>query len=369
MVNAHAKDVCDYEEVDCPSAKCKSKPLRKDLSTHQLTCDRRTIQCAACHQTISFADAEVHREKCPCAITACLDCGVDIVREEMQRHGEACPLATITCVHSTTGCAWVGIREDYTTFHLPSCPYEALKGFFANHAKENATLRQEVCMLRSGLREVTDEMAKAKQALGPWFRSSPQSTISAQPPERLPGRRRLSSPFTNGVLGFADPQRGTSEIATQPSERSGPSMSPPPMETTGMPSLVLQDFTSRAQPHTMVPPVNVEGTLENSLWSLRNSVVALSTELESLSRRQEMHFTTEILRLHEEVASLRATVHGLRMQVHTFMSSNVLSGGVGYTQYGGAGDSATVRYLNQSPPPTTVISIATQHRRVTENKL
>lgn len=83
-----------------------------------------------------------------------------------------------------------------------------------------------------------------------------------------------------------------------------------------------------------------------------------------------MHFTTEMLRMHEEVASLRATVHGLRMQVHTFMSSNVLSGGIGYTQYG-SGDSATVQYVNQSPPPSTIISIANTvtHRRVAENKL
>lgn len=56
------------------------------------------------------------------------------------------------------------------------------------------------------------------------------------------------------------------------------------------------------------------------------------------------------------------------------MSSNMLSGGgggVGYTQYG-AGDSATVQYVNQSPPPSTVISIAgstVTHRRVAENKL
>jgi len=60
-------------------------------------------------------------------------------------------------------------------------------------------------------------------------------------------------------------------------------------------------------------------------------------------------------------------------QVHTFLSSNMLSsaGGIGYTQYG-AGDSATVQYVNQSPPPSTVISIAgstVTHRRVAENKL
>ncbi|KAG8797927.1 hypothetical protein FRC17_007604 [Serendipita sp. 399] len=133
------------------------------------------------------------------------------------------------------------------------------------------------------------------------------------------------------------------------------------------PIITLQDFTIRTQPHSPIPPVNVETTLEGSLWSLRQSVVTLSTEFESLSRRQDMHYTTELLRLHEEVASLRATVHGLRMQVHTFMTSSVLSGGIGYTQYG-SGDSATVQYVNQSPPPPTVISIAT-HRRVAENKL
>lgn len=245
-------------------------------------------------------------------------------------------------------------------------------------------MREEICSLRTSLRELSSEMIKAKSALGPWFRlplqqqqslrpgheqSQSLSTLSAmQATERIPGRRRLSSPFTTGVLGFLD-----TPIESNNRESIPVPVSPPApgfgLASPSLPPLVLQDFT-HSQAQSPIPPVNTNTTLEGSLQALRNSVVTLSTELESLSRRQNMHFTTEMLRMHEEVASLRATVHGLRMQVHTFMSSNILSGGIGYTQYG-SGDSATVQYVNQSPPPSTIISIANTvtHRRVAENKL
>lgn len=156
-----------------------------------------------------------------------------------------------------------------------------------------------------------------------------------------------------------------------------------------LPTLLIQDFPRHSQ--TPVPPVDINVSLVGSLEGLRGSVVRVAGEVDGVGRRLDMQFTTEMLRMHEEVAGLRATVHGLRMQVrinskrflilslltrrdqvHTLMNSNLLSGvgGIGYTQYG-AGDSATVQYVNQSPPPSTVISIAgtVTHRRVAENKL
>ncbi|KAG8772912.1 hypothetical protein FRC20_009879 [Serendipita sp. 405] len=226
------------------------------------------------------------------------------------------------------------------------------------------------------MREMTTDMTKARQALGPWFKPTSLSPpSSSQAPERVTGRRRLSSPLTSGMLAFPDTSRdpsGPSERGITNSANASNSVNPAsptllPVDSGLAPTITLQDFTPRTQAHSPIPPINMETTLEGSLGSLRHSIVTLSTEFESLSRRQDMHYTTELLRLHEEVASLRATVHGLRMQVHTFMTSSILSGGIGYTQYG-AGDSATVQYVNQSPPPSTVISIAT-HRRVAENKL
>lgn len=285
-------------------------------------------------------------------------------------------------------------------------------------------MREEILSLRNSSRAMATDLEKAKAALGPWYRPASsssqstapttaqslntQSTLSAtQNAERLSGRRRLSSPFTTGMLGFLDTQPESTEnshsnfpVPTSPPSNFTLASPPLPASDLGMgansplPSVLLQDFNSQLP--RSIAPIDTSRGLHGALDGLRNSVVGLSTELESLSRRQNMHFTTEMLRMHEEVASLRATVHGLRMQVrpfflpfvyreegavltlwgqvHTFLTSQVLHsgsgiGGVGYTQFG-SGDSATVQYVNQSPPPSTVISIANTvtHRRV-ENKL
>ncbi|KIM29693.1 hypothetical protein M408DRAFT_328557 [Serendipita vermifera MAFF 305830] len=441
IVDIHTRDMCGYTAVPCPSAKCRSMPLRKDLTDHQLSCDRRSIQCPACKQSIPLADAETHAGECPRGVTSCLDCGIQFPREDLSVHCDACPLATVLCPHASFGCSWVGIREDLQqlpsqpdqvpsldhNFHLTTCPYEALKGFFSLHATQNASLRaentalrEEICTLRSGLRDLEDDVGRAKVALGPWFRPESQQNdqshnlpsssrqthhnqsqsvglLPQQPSERIPMRRRLSSPFTSGVLGFPDPPRETeassSSVASISTDNtlSGLPASPPrgelssPVFGTGrpghagatlsfgsnpLPTLLIQDFPRHSQ--TPIPPVDVSGSLVGSLEGLRGSVARVAGEVDGVGRRLDMQFTTEMLRMHEEVASLRATVHGLRMQVHTFMNSNLMNGagGIGYTQYG-AGDSATVQYVNQSPPPSTVISIAgtVTHRRVAENKL
>ncbi|KAG8749780.1 hypothetical protein FRC14_001100, partial [Serendipita sp. 396] len=329
-VAAHIRHTCDYTEVPCPSDRCKSKVLRKDLATHQLSCDRRTIQCSACLQAIPMSDAQVHTDQCPKGTTTCPDCETELLREEMDTHEDTCPLFTILCSHSSVGCEWVGIREDLS-FHLSSCSYESLKGFFTIHAKENSNLRaenavlhEEICTLRAQMREMTTDMTKARQALGPWFKPTSLSPpSSSQAPERVTGRRRLSSPLTSGMLAFPDTSRdpsGPSERGITNSANASNSVNPAsptllPVDSGLAPTITLQDFTPRTQAHSPIPPINMETTLEGSLGSLRHSIVTLSTEFESLSRRQDMHYTTELLRLHEEVASLRATVHGLRMQV------------------------------------------------------
>jgi hypothetical protein len=357
-VLVHARDVCGYTAIPCPSAKCKAKPLRKDLAAHQAVCDRRSIECPACSQTIPLSGAEVsippwfhvvrslrqfqaHADECPLGLTTCLDCEADVSRASLTTHSSQCPLKTVSCTHASLGCPWVGIRDHLTSIHIPSCPYEALKGFFAIREKEmgelrmeNTVMREEICSLRTTLQDLSNDLTKAKSALGPWFhptsnqqqtqRHSLATLSAAQIPERAHGRRRLSSPFTSGVLGFIDtptdsngrePLHSTVPVPVSPP--LGFSFTSPPLGSVeiGMGGpLLLQDFT-HSQSQSPIPPINTSTTIEGSLQVLRNSVVTLSTELESLSRRQNMHFTTEMLRMHEEVASLRATVHGLRMQV------------------------------------------------------
>jgi hypothetical protein len=300
-------------------------------------------------------------------------------------------LAIVSCPHAGFGCSWVGIREDLQLrsdlpdhlpsqthhYHLTTCPYEALRGFFELHATqnsslraENTALREEICVLRSGLCELASEVKAAKLALGPWFRSevrqqqqneeqneqsynflsnnsAPLSTgLLPQPtPERIPGRRRLSSPFTSGVLGFPDAPRevedsqnaqGSASIGSdmypQPSspppsiDFSSPGPNPGFRNANGgpgsptlnippnpLPTLLIHDFPRHSQ--APVPPIDTSNSLVGSLEGLRGSVVRVAGEVEGVGRRLDMQFTTEMLRMHEEVAGLRATVHGLRMQV------------------------------------------------------
>ena len=298
-------------------------------------------------------------------------------------------MAVVSCPHAHFGCSWVGIREDLQLrsessdhppqthhYHLTTCHYEALRGFFELHATqnsslraENTALREEICVLRAGLRDLVSDVKAAKVALGPWFRSdarqqqsnddqndqsynflsnnsAPQSTgLSPQPAsERIPGRRRLSSPFTNGVLGFPDAPREVEDSQnTQGSTSMGsvtypqPS-SPPPIDFSSLgsnpgfrnanggpvsptlsippnplPTLLIHDFPRHSQ--APVPPIDTSNSLVGSLEGLRGSVVRVAGEVEGVGRRLDMQFTTEMLRMHEEVAGLRATVHGLRMQV------------------------------------------------------
>jgi hypothetical protein len=305
---------------------------------------RRGSEHPACfHVVSSLKQFQAHADECPQGLVTCLDCEADISRTSLITHSSQCPLKTVSCTHASLGCPWVGIRDHLTTIHMPSCPYEALKGFFAIREKEmgelrmeNTVMREEICSLRTTLRDLSNDLTRAKSALGPWFRPTSnqqqthhredsQATLSAtQIPERAHGRRRLSSPFTPGVLGFIDTPTDSNGRESLHSGIPVPVSPPPGFSLTSPPlgpielgmggPLLLQDFT-HTQSHSPIPPINTAMTLEGSLQMLRNSVVTLSTELESLSRRQNMHFTTEMLRMHEEVASLRATVHGLRMQV------------------------------------------------------
>jgi len=310
------------------------------LFTNYPTLRRRSKHSASFHIVSTLRQSQAHADECPQGLVTCLDCEADISRASFITHSSQCPLKTVSCTHASLGCPWVGIRDHLTTIHIPSCPYEALKGFFAIHEKEigelrmeNTVMREEICSLRTTLRDLSNDLTRAKSALGPWFRPTSnqpqthhredsQATLSAaQIPERVHGRRRLSSPFTPGILGFIEtPTDGRESHATIPVPVSPPAgfslTSPPlgPIELGMGGPLLLHDFT-HSQSHSPIPPINTSMTLEGSLQMLRNSVVTLSTELESLSRRQNMHFTTEMLRMHEEVASLRATVHGLRMQV------------------------------------------------------
>lgn len=218
-------------------------------------------------------------------------------------------------------------------------------------------------MVRSHQRDLD----RAKVKLGTWFQpmrpetpvapngeasslaSSQNSTASGTgTPTRPEARRRLSVPFNPAVFGGVDEtpesisslQNRRSTVATgapdlhgepvasgsRPNSFDDPyaafsasnPMAHPILTGTGGagPSTFYRAHSSNSNP---VAPLNLNGSLEGTLASLRSSIVSLSQSLESLERKQDIMLTTETLRMHEDVASLRAIVHGLRMQVHNIM--------------------------------------------------
>jgi len=252
-----------------------------------------------------------------------------MARRQLEAHVDECPEAVVACTQSGNGCLWTGKRSGLSV-HSGICPYEAIKGFFAIHAKEvvdlraeNIALREQTSALKTHIQVLHQDVATAKQLLGPWYRSeippSAPQPISAPsgmtvPLERANNRRRHSNPLSCGILGFPDRTSEDGDLLNSPPLSFYSQGNLPLIRGEGSSVSVLNDFT-RSQPQSPIPPVNFNTTLEGSLNSLRNSIVQLSASLDTVSRRQDMNFTTEMLRMHEEVGSLRAIVHGLRMQV------------------------------------------------------
>ncbi|KAG8999119.1 hypothetical protein FRB90_012146 [Tulasnella sp. 427] len=260
--------------------------------------------------------------------------------------------------------------------HLQLCPYEAIKGFFAIHSArqrdlelENADLRRRLEDTERTVRSHQRDLDRAKVKLGAWFQpmgpetpgvsntsgeattgllaASPNSTSSsAGTPTRPELRRRISVPFNPAVFddtsdsvsslqtrrstvsSGAAPERHSSESVSSDGRTSfddpyagftaSNPMAHPILTGTGGagPSTFYRAHSSNSNP---VAPLNLSGSLEGTLASLRSSIVSLSQSLESLERKQDIMLTTETLRMHEDVGSLRAIVHGLRMQVHNIM--------------------------------------------------
>lgn len=268
------------------------------------------------------------------------------------------------CTHAENGCSWQGPRHLLAPDHLPNCPYEAIKGFFAvqngkmkDLEQENINLRRNLADLETKVSSQHRDLEKARVRLGPWFTLPPQgirhghsSSMGSSDGVPIPGpngqrlevRRRLSVPLNAAIFGVDDPtsrharapslpnvnpgdpavsQQNEPTDSTRPSfDDSFSSISHPGMQSTSAPSPLYP----RAYSNNPVAPLNLTSSLEGTLTSLHQSIVALSSSMDSLERKQDIMLTTETLRMHEDVASLRAIVHGLRMQaseLHIFRYS------------------------------------------------
>ncbi|KII92803.1 hypothetical protein PLICRDRAFT_103908 [Plicaturopsis crispa FD-325 SS-3] len=293
LLASHMRATCEFVEVPCSSDQCSN-------TAHEPECPKREVKCEFCADEFPYAELSLHNDSCP-----------DFV---------------VGCTHAPNGCPWTGPRRTLASSHIPTCPYEAIKGFFSiNSARisgltdENTLLRHKAEVLEGAVQTMARELRIVKAALGPWYR--PDGVYSPPPRDIPPSddfsydpRIPASSPHTPG--GFASP----AELGMR-SPQASPFDAPPPSTDADILAAYFPPEAESAAhaPQQRVAPVNLSTTLEGSFAGVRESVVALSAALDSLARRQEIAQTSEAVRLNEELRSLRGSVHGLRVQLHRIM--------------------------------------------------
>ncbi|KAJ7076346.1 hypothetical protein B0H15DRAFT_893387 [Mycena belliarum] len=358
QLHSHLKDTCPYSRVDCPKGECGERLARKDAAAHQ--CVHKFVLCDSCGVNIQLDQLENHTSECADTVVTCDSCALELHRFDWVSHKNACPAAIISCPQAPNGCGWTGPREGLASSHIPFCPFEAIKGFFALNttkferiAEENLVLRHKVDTLESTVHTMKRELQSVKTALGPWYRpdgayaySRPSADL---PPDLQPASASSSMTRRYSQAGDAPPTRPMATpfdhaprqdvyAAYFPSEAPEEPYPPAAFDlaarrrtlpagwephfgnlSPNAPAPAPAHAHGRPAAQLAVAPLNLSTTLEGALAGMRESVVALGGAVDSLGRRNDIALTNEALRLNEEVMSLRANVHGLRMQARLIM--------------------------------------------------
>lgn len=260
-------------------------------------------------------------------MTACPHCLTGHPPSSLSSHIESCTEREVPCTHSRRGCPWKGRSALLTSEHIPSCPFEAIKGFFtindnrfAQLSGDNLLLRQRVETLEHTIKTMRREHDAMRAALGPWYR--PESVLNLHSPDAP--RRPLSSVPTTQMH---EPHAYAEEGSADPLASYFPPADDIPMDFASQQRALRRastDYSNHASTSTTsaaVAPLDLGSSLEGALVGLRESMVTLAASVDSLGRRSEIALTNESMRLNEEVMSLRAALHGLRMQVRCFGTS------------------------------------------------
>ncbi|KAL1748734.1 hypothetical protein HDZ31DRAFT_59912 [Schizophyllum fasciatum] len=299
----------DELEVECVhrSAGCKTVCQRQCLESHLKDSCQYTPSTST---SGSLTNAEEER----------------ISDEEDTEEDQAAEQREVACTHSSRGCPWKGRFASLSSDHIPSCPYEAIKGFFSINdtrfaalTSDNLLLRQRVETLEHTVKSMRHELDAMRTALGPWYR--PETTVHIRSPP-APRRPLSSAPISQTPeLHHAYTEDG----AEDPLASYFPPADDVPMDLAAQQRRLRRasvEYNNHAPSSTTsaaVAPLDLSSSLEGAMVGLRESMVTLAASVDSLGRRSEIALTNETLRLNEEVMSLRAALHGLRMQVHAVM--------------------------------------------------
>jgi hypothetical protein len=225
--------------------------------------------------------------------------------------------------------------------HLASCAYESLKGFFALHdlqvaslKAENVRLQQRVSALEGLVHILQRESVATTTALGPWHRPhftgpAPSSQqISSAPPLREPETSE-GYPFptiSSAANGLPRLPNGTEMDQMFASLSADAPVQPgSSAELLSSPAIATHGHSTPSQSHSQptftvsfsapIAPLDLSTTLENTLHGLRSSIVGVSSALSSMGRHVTIAQSADTARTAEELGALRSVINGLRMQV------------------------------------------------------
>lgn len=349
LLASHLKDACLYVTMPCTEDDCDLLVLRKDYGKHADACIHRSTRCRGCGISVKYSDLNYHYSECSSKTAACSLCAAEFPRSETEIHNASCPSVEVSCVHADHGCPWNGPRCELLTTHVPTCPYEAIKGFLTIHAvktsmllTENGTLKMRVQALEDIVRTTQRDMQRMRNVLGPWYQFETQQ-LSRESVTQMPA---ASDGSDSGVeLSTSGDIRGGVDLRSM----SSSAMDSRPAHPADVDDAAAYFAASPeaafvdAHHHTaashrpvgnlrdghlqlhqrslLVPiaPLNLSTSLEGTLSGLRDSVAAVSASVESIARRNDITHTTESMRINEELGSLRYAIHGIRLQLHRLM--------------------------------------------------
>ncbi|KAG6335310.1 hypothetical protein ID866_3773 [Astraeus odoratus] len=352
LLASHLEQTCQYVSVPCPVDDCDQSTLRKDYDKHADVCVHRSAECQDCGITVKYGNLNAHYSECSSKVTTCSLCKAELSRSETQQHHAICPDVEVPCLHVDNGCPWTGCRRDLRDVHVPTCPYEAIKGFFAtNNAKistlitENATLKQKVRALEGFIQTMQRDMLFVKSALSPWYRFEMQRLDQASTNRSFSSTNNTDSnrPLV-ATSASHDTTNRTQELSMTSPIDAVPLVHPADvndaaayfsagadpgyLEGDHVTSGALRSFggmvNAPVRQHQRsflfpVAPLNLSTSLEGTLSGLRESLATVSASVDSLARWNDITLTTESMRINEELGSLRYAIHGIRVQLHRLM--------------------------------------------------
>lgn len=348
LLASHLKDACLYITVPCPEDDCDLLVLRKDCGKHADVCIHRSTRCQGCGISVKYSDLNYHYSECSSKTATCSLCAAEFPSSETRIHNASCPSAEVSCVHANHGCPWNGPRCDLLAIHVPTCSYEAIKGFLTIHAvktsmllTENGILKKRVQALEDIVRTMQRDMQRMRNVLGPWYQFETQQW-NPESATQMPA----GSDGSHSVIELSTSRDITGRVERRPMSSA---VDPPPVHpadvddtaayfsaspeagfvdahyhtaATHRPTGNLRDgHLQLHQRSLLVPiaPLNLSTSLEGTLSGLRDSVTAVSASVESMARRNDITHTTESMRINEELGSLRYAIHGIRLQLHRLM--------------------------------------------------